>query len=59
MKYWYGMRLRPVDIGAQPKEFLEYKNDPTKKYWNLVCYERKLTDEEIFVYSMDLITTEK
>lgn len=58
MKYIYGMRLRPAGIGCQPRDFAELREDLTQKYWDLVVYNRKLTEEEQFVYSMDLIGEE-
>jgi len=55
MRYTYGMRLRPFGPGCQPKEgFLEWK-DGTGRYWSFVTYNRPLTENETFVYSMDLI----
>lgn len=55
--YWYGMRLRGCSPGAQPRGFIERK-DATgqyKRYYDLVCYERRLTEEECNHYSMDLL----
>lgn len=55
--YVYGMRLRPAGIGAQPKGFYEIQDPPAKwkRYWDIVIYTRRLTDNECFVYSMDLL----
>ena len=55
MKYIYGMRLRSAGIGCQPKDFLEILQEHPKRYWDAVVYNRKLTEQECFVYSMDLI----
>jgi len=56
--YVYGMRLRPCGIGCQPKDFIDHKDDPEppySRYWSLLKYNRKLTDQERFVYSLDLL----
>ena len=54
--YWYGMRLRPVGIGCQPKDFNRFEEPETgSRYWNYVAYERRLSDQEMFVYSMDYL----
>lgn len=52
----YGMRLRGFSIGCQPMEGLDHaEEDPTGKYWNILFYNRKLTDEEMSDYSLDYI----
>lgn len=56
-KYVYGMRLRPAGIGCQPKGFIEIRQG-TGRYWDVVVYDRPLTEEETFVYSMDLLQEE-
>ena len=54
--YWYGMRLRPVMIGAQPKDFDRFEEpEAGSRYWNYVAYKRQLTDDEMFIYSMDYL----
>ena len=54
MEYRYGMRLRGFSIGCQPKEGLLYREDDTTgKYWDVIVYNRELTDEEINHYSLD------
>ena len=55
--YVYGMRLRPAGIGAQPNGFVEIQEPSAeqKRYWDIVVYERRLTDDECFVYFMDLL----
>ncbi len=56
MIYYYGMRLRPYSIGCQPKEGLvRIDNDPAKKYWNILGYNRKLTEKEINDYELDYL----
>jgi hypothetical protein len=56
----YGMRLRGFSIGCQPMEGLDHaEEDPAGKYWNILFYSRKLTDEEMSHYSLDYIGEEK
>lgn len=56
-KEWsYGMRLRGFSIGTQPREgFVERRDDPTGKYWDIIVYDRPLTDKEIEDYELDFI----
>lgn len=52
----YGMRIRGFSIGCQPKAgFIERIDDTTGKYWDIIIYDRKLTDEETTTYSLDYI----
>lgn len=51
-KYRYGMRVRGRGFGCQPRDFLEFENDATNKYLDIVIYDRKLTDKEIQEYSL-------
>lgn len=55
--YKYGMRLRPAGIGCQPKGFIDIEdvNKNETGYWSIVEYDRKLTEEELKHYSMELI----
>lgn len=54
MMYKYGMRLRGFSIGCQPMNgFVERKDDESGKYWDIIVYNRELTDEEIRHYSLD------
>lgn len=56
VRYTYGMRLRGFSLGAQPiNGFIERKDSLDKKYHDLIVYNRKLTDEEITQYELDLI----
>ena len=44
----YGMRLRGFSPGAQPKDgWIETEEDPLGDYWNIMVYNRKLTDKEV------------
>lgn len=54
--YKYGMRLRGFSIGTQPKEgFYERQDDTTGKYWDILVYDRKLTDKEVQDYELDYL----
>lgn len=54
MMYKYGMRLRGFSIGCQPMNgFVERKDDESGKYWDIIVYDRELTEEEVRHYSLD------
>ncbi len=56
MSYVYGMRLRGFSPGCQPKEGLDHReDDPSGKYYDLIVYNRSLTDKEITGYELDFI----
>src|SRR5699024_10481750 len=48
--YWYEMRQRPVSLGCQPKEFVEFDDDEGKH--GIVAYNRELTDKELNDFDM-------
>lgn len=48
--YWYEMWKRPVDIGCQPKGFVDFDND--KGRHGIVSYDRPLTEKELNDYDM-------
>lgn len=52
--YKYGMRERPVDIGAQPNGFYDF-DESDNRYWNVIYYGRKLSPEETEHYNMDFL----
>ena len=55
-RWYYGMRLRGFSIGCQPKEgFYERVDDPDNRYWDIIIYDRPLTDKEIDDYDLDFI----
>lgn len=55
-RYVYGMRLRGFSIGCQPKEgFIERQDSKSGKYWDLIVYNRRLTEEETRHYSLDYL----
>lgn len=54
--YVYGMRLRGFSIGCQPKEgFVERRDDRSGKYYDLIYYNRPLTEKEVADYELDYI----
>lgn len=56
MTYVYGMKLRGFSIGCQPnKGFVKRIDSTNSKYYDLVEYNRKLTEEEVQRYGLDLI----
>ena len=47
MYYLYGMRLRGFSPGCQPKDgFVARKDSDSKKYWDILVYDRQLTKKE-------------
>ena len=55
-EYRYGMRLRPFSIGCQPMEGLDRcEDDPSRKYWDILVYTRKLSYEELKEFELDFI----
>lgn len=59
MTYIYGMQLRGFSIGCQPRKgFIERRDDPTDRYYDILAYDRQLTDKEIEDYELDLIGEE-
>lgn len=57
MKYFYGMRLRGCSIGCQPNGFIDRLDDPTGKYYDILIYDRQLTQEELWAYELDYLPT--
>lgn len=52
-EYRYGMRLRGFSPGCQPmRGLVERVDDPTGKYYDILIYGRKLTDQEISDYEL-------
>lgn len=57
MKYFYGMCLRGCSIGCQPNGFIARFDDPTGKYYDILVYDRQLTQEELWAYELDCLPT--
>ena len=56
MEYKYGMRLRGFSPMCQPKEgFIRREDDMTGKYYDIIVYNRQLTEKEINDYELDNI----
>lgn len=60
MMYKYGMRLRPFGIGCQPMdgyvdrepyEGFKYSD----KYWDVIVYNRELSEKEMEDYELDFV----
>lgn len=52
--YRYGMRLRGFAPMCQPKEgFVDRMDDPTGRYYDILVYDRKLTEKELLDYELD------
>lgn len=59
MAYIYGMRLRGFAPLCQPKEgLIERMDSPSKKYYDLLKYNRKLTEQEQWEYELDYLGEE-
>lgn len=57
--YRYGMRLRGYSIGCQPKDgFLDREDDESGRYYDILVYDRQLTDREVEAYELDFIGRE-
>lgn len=61
MNYLYGMRTRPVSPGAQPRGLLAFYPPSMQypQYWNVIVYNRQLTEVEISDYELDFIGTKE
>ena len=58
MLYLYGMRLRGFSIGCQPNGVKERRDDPTGRYYDIICYQRELSDSEVRDYELDFLGIE-
>ena len=53
-EYKYGMRHpRGFSPGCQPKGVIRREDDPAGKYYDIIVYDRKLTDKELYEYELD------
>lgn len=54
--YVYGMRNRGFSLGCQPMDgLLTRQDDPSGKYFDLLIYDRKLTEHECLAYELDCV----
>lgn len=53
--YKYGMRHRGFSIGCQPRGVVRRLDDPAGRYWDIIVYDRELTQKEIDDYELDRI----
>lgn len=54
MQYRYGMRLRGFSLGCQPMAgFIRREDDPDGKYYDILVYGRKLSEQELQAYELD------
>ena len=54
--YKYGMRLRGFSLGCQPMQgFIERVDDKSGRYYDLLLYNRELSQEEIKNYELDYL----
>ena len=59
MVFKYGMRLRGFAPMCQPKDdFVERHDDTTGRYYDLLIYNRQLSDKEVNDYELDFLGTE-
>lgn len=59
MMYKYGMRLRGFSLGCQPMNgFQERRDDPSDRYYDVLVYNRELTDQELRDYELDYLGEE-
>lgn len=58
--YKYGMRLRGFSLGCQPMQgFIERVDDKNGRYYDLLLYNRELSQEEIKNYELDYLGIEE
>lgn len=56
-EYKYGMRLRGFAPMCQPKEgFIRREDSPHRQYYDILVYDRELTEKELRDYELDMIS---
>ena len=58
-EYKYGMRLRGFSPGCQPKGVSRREDDPSGRYYDILVYNRQLTEKELTDYELDKFETSK
>lgn len=57
--YIYGMRLRGFSPGCQPMlGFVERRDDPSGQYYDLLVYDRILSEKETRDHELDYLQSE-
>ena len=64
MMYKYGMRLRPFGIMCQPTDGYvgrkPYEDSKySDRYWDVIVYNRRLSEKEMEDYELDFVGVEK
>lgn len=59
MEFRYGMRLRGFSPGCQPMKGLLRREDGDKRYYDILVYNRPLTDTELRDYELDALDSGK
>lgn len=58
-RYFYGMRLRGYSLGCQPMNGLIMVMDDSKgDYHSILVYTRRLSDQELSDYELDMLDIE-
>ena len=57
-KYIYGMRLRGYSIGCQPRGVIAREDDESGRYYDILVYDRELSNQEVEAYELDFIGRE-
>ncbi len=58
--YIYGMMYRGYSPGCQPLNgLIDRKSDPTETYYDILFYDRRLSDDEIENYELEYIRKEE
>lgn len=58
MRFAYGMRARGFSIGCQPMKGWESRiDDSSCRYYDIVVYNRQLTEREVSDYELDYLGT--
>ena len=55
-RFWvYGMRLRGFSPGCQPMKGLIERKDAKREYYDILVYDRELSDKELRDYELDFL----
>lgn len=57
--YYYGMKFRGFSIGCQPMNgFVKRLDSDTDNYWDILVYDRELTERELRMFELEYIKEE-